>query len=690
MSKVSDAITNAFSGPLRQALSDCWTNAGIAEMARTAATYIDLDQCSFAPHWNNLDDPKQRILLVPAAVTESLCITKLCEQHRTEINNAISSIVSPPSLTQLRKELSSVVRLYATSPASSSFYSANPFPKILQSIANSLAGPTHDGFRSGSITHEWRLLNRLFIIEFLMACRLPSARLVSAHILELSKGLLSIRGKLVRLPEQLLAIGVHGTVVPLSPRNKPIKLSCSRFSDTLDGLERETKNVLSRNGFMHRIIPPEKNATVPTALKSIISNKDVIESRHRAYLQYEHTINGYMALCGIEQLMRCWASNRGVAHIDARGVPKSLPQWLHQLHCSQPLMKSIEELYSMVRNRIVHGGLIEIESKRLEALIDIADKAIGPLPVVNGTDPLAPFNIASLCLDCLESIENELSKSISLKEQDFDWISQISLTKSEIDFGAKLHCEFLETEELAEKWRLQIVTYNRSVVPIVSQFFNTGFHGWIRKYTPDDSLVQFLSLGFIFEATYRLTAHLMGIDILQIDRKNAKFQYKMLDENGLCAQPVLDRLLSSLNVSDRAMAQQTLLLPSGESLGFLMSRESCSATVFAMPSSFVPRAKLVPRFFLSGLRGSRKKRMMFPPATRWTNVTPGCFLSIVRAYETSAYATRSRYTIPTKKPTGKRWVSPMYYEKMVGAAGFEPATSCTPSKRANPSCATPR
>ena len=31
-----------------------------------------------------------------------------------------------------------------------------------------------------------------------------------------------------------------------------------------------------------------------------------------------------------------------------------------------------------------------------------------------------------------------------------------------------------------------------------------------------------------------------------------------------------------------------------------------------------------------------------------------------------------------------------YLRRSVGTAGFEPATSCTPSKRANPSCATPR
>jgi hypothetical protein len=34
--------------------------------------------------------------------------------------------------------------------------------------------------------------------------------------------------------------------------------------------------------------------------------------------------------------------------------------------------------------------------------------------------------------------------------------------------------------------------------------------------------------------------------------------------------------------------------------------------------------------------------------------------------------------------------TPMHHAKTVGATGFEPATSCTPSTRANPGCATPR
>ncbi len=32
----------------------------------------------------------------------------------------------------------------------------------------------------------------------------------------------------------------------------------------------------------------------------------------------------------------------------------------------------------------------------------------------------------------------------------------------------------------------------------------------------------------------------------------------------------------------------------------------------------------------------------------------------------------------------------LWTSDLIGATGFEPVTSCTPSKRANPSCATPR
>jgi hypothetical protein len=63
------------------------------------------------------------------------------------------------------------------------------------------------------------------------------------------------------------------------------------------------------------------------------------------------------------------------------------------------------------------------------------------------------------------------------------------------------------------------------------------------------SMPRFMALAYGFEALYRVTAHLIGIPVLQRSRPRGrgivKTQYKMLDgrKTGLCTEEVLNRLV---------------------------------------------------------------------------------------------------------------------------------------------------
>jgi hypothetical protein len=121
--------------------------------------------------------------------------------------------------------------------------------------------------------------------------------------------------------------------------------------------------------------------------------------------------------------------------------------------------------------------------------------------------------------------------------------------------------DFLEPG--AEKWVRLIMSYLSTVCPGLRQLWGMGLVGWMANpYMP--SLPRFMTLAFIFEALYRITVHLLGVEILQRSRPAGggclKTHYKMLDSRltGICSAGVLDRIVSHLPCASQQTAKHLL------------------------------------------------------------------------------------------------------------------------------------
>lgn len=110
-------------------------------------------------------------------------------------------------------------------------------------------------------------------------------------------------------------------------------------------------------------------------------------------------------------------------------------------------------------------------------------------------------------------------------------------------------------------WAQHLATYFRAVMPGLGQFFRLSYAGFVRRFSPD-SFVLIHALGMTFEAVYRLTAHLLGMKVLQESESGAslRFQYRMLDDEGLTSPAAIGRLVDYLEPAERVIAADVLTL----------------------------------------------------------------------------------------------------------------------------------
>lgn len=215
-----------------------------------------------------------------------------------------------------------------------------------------------------------------------------------------------------------------------------------------------------------------------------------------------------------------------------------------------------------LRNRMCHSGLFGIEEKRFEIVNSLGGLCTPPLPIMAGADPFAPGNICGLCLEVLEGIDSEFFSGTTPNAKDLAWTEHLSLSPDELEFSRQLTCDFLRTSEEADALRAQLVNFNRAIMPVMSQWFNISFHGWIRPFERKDALLQLMTFGLAFEGIYRLVLHLVGESILQVDTKNARVQYRILDfqDIGMCSDRIITRLAVGLPPEAKPLAFRTLKL----------------------------------------------------------------------------------------------------------------------------------
>ncbi len=535
-----------------------WDNVVRLCVAESILQRVNVEDGSILQGWSKFDDLAERVNLIGAVVDiEDRCIAELMH-HSARLNDAVvrsgyNKRTQPTMERHLRIIVPGLVRHLRSSTA----LAVNPFPATWKMVADLLAqrayAETGTGYNSQS---EPRLLNILLLAGFFVACQLPEAALVEHSLNQLSNSMISIRGSLVRIVENIDGLGVQDKMPPLSSRSGGIHLRHAHLSDLLRAIADESRKVAAGDGVMHRITHGRPLSILTSHSASSITEEQMQRARDIAYRQYEYTLTAYMAIASIEQLIRAWARNNG-AEVLRGCLPRDLASLIPTLRCSVPLQQKLWDLFDShganIRSRVMHGGLLDVQNKRPEYLLTIADPSKYRSRRGLVQDHYAPENICQFCLECLELLDMEVGYAVTLTANDLDWVGALWLTPAEIDVGRYVHCDFLDDETSTSDWWMLLSTYLNAVMPNVKQFFSVGFIGWIGHGA--DRFVRLMAAVLVFEALYRTTVHLHGIPVLQVSGAR-HIQYQMLDRRQLCSPVILDSLVESLPTADRVVAKQ--------------------------------------------------------------------------------------------------------------------------------------
>jgi hypothetical protein len=318
---------------------------------------------------------------------------------------------------------------------------------------------------------------------------------------------------------------------------------------------------------LHELIPVHDDTDVAPAEWGRVSLRQLWSGRDAVFRLYEYTMLSYLGLSSIEFLLRGRAAQLGIPHVKATGAPNGVLDWVASVNLSPAVMSDVQALYdatqSNIRNRVMHGNLLEIEAKGTEARMYAGFPNMFPMLGNPAEDAYSPQNTAHLCLDVLQALDAEVARHGGLADQDMNWVADVSLTRQEVEFGLGLSVDFLSDDRL--QWHRTVSDYLNATLPCIKQLFTIGFIGWLRGPIAW-SLPRFMALGFTFEAIYRVTAHLLGESVVQVNRMKGrpvvKSQYRMLDgrPSGLANRRVLSRLVEHVEREHQETAIRVLQL----------------------------------------------------------------------------------------------------------------------------------
>lgn len=400
------------------------------------------------------------------------------------------------------------------------------------------------------------LHNLLLLAAYFHACQLPNQDLVATQLSDLRRSVTSIQGTLVDIVERVSSAGVEDARPRVATHTGRTKLGNQSLSPLLDSVVTEANLAAQGKGFLLRSfgsletdVSPKVEPTLLASLRSV------------AYGQYEYTTLGFMALSAVEQLLRTFSSAVGLLQGNEQFNNETLEKIALRLGGSSKIRQALDTLYGKeygnLRNRILHGAQLHIRRHQIQAMLPIAAANIHA-PV---DDELSPQNTCRLCLECLEVVDEAITKIVALKPLDFRWTEHFQLSHFQIQIGMKMHCDF--QGEDGKLWWDRISGYLAAVSPNVRLLFDFGFIGWMdRKRT--DRFVLFMALNIVLEALFRIAVRLQGGEVLmkriiKTPPSNV-FRYKMLDERELCTPEILNRLVDSVKFEERQNAKYVLLL----------------------------------------------------------------------------------------------------------------------------------
>src|ERR1051326_1268853 len=439
MAKLHDILMDALENGACAVWPGIWQRHVQNTVAQRAVALIDVEAGRIRRSWRELDDVRLRRKLLQGSFVQhavlassiyetqglrrkfnDLLVTKGIRQlNATSFRDAATTVV--PTLAQIRR-------------AAKTITDSNPFPDAWPIVADLLAAELHRRSLPNFPDPEWYLLQGLLFVGFFQTCRLPIAMLVEELFREHASAILCARGEFLRIPERISPTGVHDVPVRVSVQTgTAITLSSAWLSPLIEATATEANRTAAGDGFLHRMIPIWDVESMPLSSMGSVRASQLGACRDATYRLYEHTVVGFLALSAIECLLRTWAFHlmttrpAQISIFKANGQPNGVLDWIDDLNCGEQVRTVVKDLYdndkSNIRNRLLHGNLLEIHAKRKEANLAIGDPdSFGWLR--RTADPYSPANIARLCLECLIAIDAETA-TIPLSPGDAAWTQEI-------------------------------------------------------------------------------------------------------------------------------------------------------------------------------------------------------------------------------------------------------------------------
>ena len=364
-----------------------WSGYIATRLVDHAYRQIDFTMGVSRPALVDMDDPIKRSKLVEI---DSVAIND-CADRLMESTSELNAIFLEGGVTKRsRKELQTllnedgVVSVLMRTPGSNAMLMAMSPKAIWPALAHRIARELYKAELNGNGDPEWLLWNKLLLSRFFYTCQLDSAQQVAGQLRMLSRGLHGPRSCLLAITERVCENGVVDPLLPLPSGRGSARtgLKGSHLSDLLSAIQHESRQMVTGQGIVHKYADVNAPTLIPTRLRDRLTPKQLVIYRDYQYRQYEAAFLGYGALCAIEQLLRSLATNRGVPHLRGDGTPRPVGNWLARLDIDADLFRRLEELYSAdgpnLRNRAMHAGLFETNSRGLEVIVAAGASAVGP------------------------------------------------------------------------------------------------------------------------------------------------------------------------------------------------------------------------------------------------------------------------------------------------------------------------
>jgi hypothetical protein len=232
--------------------------------------------------------------------------------------------------------------------------------------------------------------------------------------------------------------------------------------------------------------------------------------------------------------------------------------WATQLPLSHQTSALVAALYDAaaggLRNRVAHGSLIDIDSKRYERVLVASGQAAR---VAAGPDPYLPESVATVCIEALMAVDRDVGAA-GLASGDFHWMARLAPTAADCAFASSLRTGLDGPDP--HGWMQQMTRFLTVFCPTVGRVFTIGLVHWLSHQLPT-SHAELTYLVLTFEAVVRTVAQVLRAPCLStsIMGDELRAQYFMLDEAGLNATAFIEDVVGVVpSAASRANAKRCL------------------------------------------------------------------------------------------------------------------------------------